>query len=817
MAKNLVIVESPAKAKTIEKYLGKDFTVRSSYGHIRDLSKDNKAVDIENGFEPNYIVPSDKKKVVSELKALVKKASEVWLATDEDREGEAISWHLADALGLNETSTKRIVFHEITKKAIDRAIQNPRFIDKNLVDAQQARRILDRLVGFELSPVLWRKVKPSLSAGRVQSVSVRLIVEREREITAFKATDFFKVNADFATGQDKFPPLSANLNQQLPDAQTAEDFLTYAQQADFKVESVEKKPGKRTPAAPFTTSSMQQEASRKLSFSVSKTMTMAQKLYEAGHITYMRTDSVNLSEDAIAEAKAEVSSRYGAKYSKPRRYKGKSQNAQEAHEAIRPTNMSAFPLKGVGRDESRLYELIWKRTLASQMADAQLEKTNIKIELLTDKNSIAPNPNPKFEDAYFKASGEIIVFDGFLKVYIESKDEEEENDDTVEGLLPPLKNGDALDLILMQATQRFKRPPARYTEASLVKKLEELGIGRPSTYAPTISTIQKRGYVQKEDRPGVLRKYQQLTLSPEDGIAKHTKEETTGAEKSKLFPSNIGMVVNDFLTQHFEKVMDYNFTAQVEKEFDEIASGKLEWRKMLGEFYSDFHPSVEKTLENADRAKGDRELGMHPTKNKPIYAKIGRYGPYVQLGENEDVSGEKPQYASMRDGQLIENITLEEALDLFKLPRNLGTFEDKDLVVNIGRFGPYVRHDGKFVSIPKDSDPYSIEKEEAIALVKEKRIQEAKKRIHEYEHEGKPLKVLNGRYGPYIQFDKGNYKIPKDQVAEELTLDDCVAIVSDESNKSGGRKKRKAPAAKKKTTAKKTTTKKKTAAKKSSK
>lgn len=755
---NLVIVESPAKAKTIEGFLGRDFKVKSSYGHVRDLAKKGLSVDVENNFKPDYAVLEDKKKLVAELKALVKKADIVWLATDEDREGEAISWHLYDVLGLKEDQTKRIVFNEITKPAITGAIENPRSINQNLVNAQQARRVLDRLVGFELSPVLWKKVKPSLSAGRVQSVTVRLIVEREREIQDFKAENSFKVTAIFdVDGTD----LKADLKTKFKTAKEAKAFLEKCKDAAFTIENLEKKPGKRTPAAPFTTSTLQQEASRKLGFSVAQTMSVAQKLYEAGRITYMRTDSKNLSATAINATKDIIPKMFGDKYLKNRRYSGKSKGAQEAHEAIRPTDLNLSEA-GNTNQEQRLYDLIWKRTLATQMADAELERTTITIAL---NNS----------EEQFVAKGEVIKFDGFLKVYVESTDDDENAEEKASGLLPPVKKNQALNVKTIDATERFTHHPPRYTEASLVKKLEQLGIGRPSTYAPTISTVQKRGYVVKEDREGEKRNYAQLTLEA-GAIEEKTKSEITGAEKKKMFPTDIGMVVNDFLIENFAKILDYNFTADVEKQFDEIAEGKVEWSKMIQDFYKDFHPNVEDTLENAERAKGERYLGDDPKTGKPIYAKIGRFGPMVQKGETE--SEEKPTFASLQKNQSIQSVTLDEAITLFKLPREVGEYKGEKVTANVGRFGPYVKFKNTFVSLKKDEgdDPLSVTLERSVELIDEKLEQIRQSKIKTFEEEP-DLEVLKGRYGPYIKYKKKNYKIPKDVTPEDLTLEQCKEII----------------------------------------
>jgi DNA topoisomerase-1 len=760
MAKNLLIVESPAKAKTIEGYLGKDFLVKSSFGHIRDLIKTDDAIDINNNFAQKYEVPADKKAIVSELKKLAKEAETVWLASDEDREGEAISWHLYETLQLKPGNTKRIVFHEITKPAILRAIENPRNIDNNLVYAQQARRVLDRLVGFELSPVLWKKIKPALSAGRVQSVAVRLIVEREREINKFDSKALFKVTAIFLTGKQK-EIFRAELSERYDTEQKALDFLQACTGAVFTVKSLETRPAKRNPAPPFTTSTLQQEASRKLGFSVSRTMTVAQKLYEAGKITYMRTDSVNLSDTALDAAAAEIRSAFGDKYHQHRKYKTKSASAQEAHEAIRPTYFNQHTISG-DHSEQRLYELIWKRAIASQMSEALFEKTTAQIDIST-------------RDEDFIANGEVMKFDGFLKVYIESEDDEPEistGEDNDNAILPPLVKGQQLTAKEIKATERYSRPPARYTEASLVKKLEELGIGRPSTYAPTISTIQNRGYVIKEDREGKSRNFKVLSLN--DGkISSDIKTEITGAEKSKLFPTDIGAVVNDFLMSHFKGIVDYNFTANVEKEFDDIAQGMKEWTKMLNEFYKPFHNDVETTLQNADRARGEREIGIDPVTGKKVSVRIGRFGPFVQIGDAEDE--EKPRYASLRTGQMIESITLEDALELFKLPKKIGQFEDKDMTVAIGKFGPYIRHDGAFYSLPKEIDPHSVDESTAIQLIEEKRKKDAQKLIKSFP-ENPDVKVLNGRWGPYIEFGKQNIKIPKGKTPETLTYEEVVSL-----------------------------------------
>jgi len=754
---NLVIVESPAKAKTIEGYLGKDYVVKSSYGHVRDLEKKGLAIDIEKGFLPKYAVMPDKKKVISELKSLVKKSDTVWLATDEDREGEAISWHLAEVLGLKEANTKRIVFNEITKPAITKAIENPRKINTDLVNAQQARRVLDRLVGFELSPVLWKKVKPSLSAGRVQSVTVRLIVEREREIQAFNTTSSFRVVAVFKDNSGK--TIKAELNKRFDTAEAARDFLKKCNEASFTVESLTKKPAKRTPAAPFTTSTLQQEAARKLGFSVTQTMVVAQKLYEAGKITYMRTDSTNLSDTAIGASKEVIPAMFGPEYLKNRKYSKKSKGAQEAHEAIRPTNLGLNEA-GSDRNESRLYDLIWKRTLATQMADAELERTTLTIGI---SNSVEK----------FVAKGEVIKFDGFLKLYVESTDDDSEEDED-SGIIPPVSEGMPLSMAQLTATERFSNHPPRYTEASLVKKLEELGIGRPSTYAPTITTIQKRGYVEKKEPEGKQRNYLQIELKA-GKVSEETKSEITGRERNKLWPTDIGVVVNDFLIDHFDRVLDYNFTASVEKEFDEIAHGQMEWNKMIETFYGSFHKNVEHTLETSERATGERHLGEDPETGKPIIARIGRFGPMVQIGQTSDE--DKPKFASLRKDQSIQDITLEQALDLFKLPRDLGEFEGKKVSAAIGRFGPYVRHNNAFVSIKKDSgdDVMTISLDRAIELIEQKRKEDAAKMIKVFA-EDETVQILNGRYGPYIKVGKQNVKIPKDKDPKDLTLEDCLAL-----------------------------------------
>lgn len=764
MQENLVIVESPAKAKTIEKFLGKEYTVKSSFGHIRDLSKKELGIDISNNFEPHYEIPADKKKVVGELDKLAKSAKTVWLASDEDREGEAIAWHLAQVLGLDPKTTKRIVFHEITKNAILHAVENPRSINMDLVNAQQARRVLDRLVGFELSPVLWRKVKPSLSAGRVQSVAVRLIVEREREIIAFESKDYYRVVADFeiAGANGKPGAFRAELNKRFATEQEAEAFLGKCKDARFTVLNVEQKPSKKNPPAPFTTSTLQQEAGRKLGMSVSQTMAVAQRLYEAGYITYMRTDSVNLSNQALAAAKEEITVLFGAEYSEVRNFKTKSKGAQEAHEAIRPSYMNHRTIEG-GPQEKRLYELIWKRTVASQMASAQTERTVVDIAVSGAAEQ-------------FVATGEVVKFDGFLRLYSESV--EDETGEGEEALLPPMKKGDEPTAQTITALQRFTQSPPRYSEASLVKRLEELGIGRPSTYAPTISTIITRGYVIKESRDGEKRGYTQLTLS-KGKIARKTLTETVGKEKNKLSPTDIGIIVTDFLDAQFAAVMDYNFTASVEKEFDEIAMGEKSWPEMIRSFYDEFHSKVDEALESKPvKSSQMHELGIDPKSGKPVFVKIGRFGPVAQIGGAEG-DEEKPRFASLKKGQLIATITLDEALALFDLPRKLGEFEDKEVVIGVGRFGPYARHDGKFVSLAKTDDPYTIELPRAIELIEQKRIKD--KRMKEpikifAEEPG--LQVLNGRYGPYIAFDGKNYRIPKGQEPEGLTLEACRAIIA---------------------------------------
>ncbi len=763
MPKNLVIVESPAKAKTIEKFLGKDFKVMSSYGHIRDLNKKKFSIDVDNGFTPIYEIPDDKKALVADLKKAVKSASTVWLASDEDREGEAIAWHLCEVLGLDPSATKRIVFHEITKNAIENAIKNPRAIDLNRVDAQQARRVLDRIVGFELSPVLWKKIKPALSAGRVQSVAVRLIVEREEEIKAFRSENYYRVTADFAT--DGGAMLNAELSKRISDKKAAVKFLDDCVGASYSVGAVQVRPVVKSPAPPFTTSTLQQEASRKLGFTVSQTMMVAQRLYEAGHITYMRTDSLNLSTLAVNAIAAEISSKLGEKYLKIRHYHTKSKGAQEAHEAIRPTAFDKQTIEGTAQ-EKRLYSLIWKRTVASQMADAELEKTTVEI---------MPSTRPE----HFTATGEVIKFDGFLRVYIEGNDDENEEKDS--SLLPPINRGDKLTVGAIVATERFTQHPARYTEASLVKKMEELGIGRPSTYAPTISTIQARDYVVKGEKEGTPRNYEVLTLK-QGKISEVVKTETTGSDKGKLIPTDIGMVVNEFLIKYFPSILDYDFTARMEEKFDEIAEGELPWSKEMSEFYQLFHPAVDHaTNMRLEHKVGERLLGTDPATGKPVSVKIGRFGPLVQVGDGD--GDEKPQFASLLKGQSVNTITLEEALKLFEFPRELGEFEGKPVSVAIGRFGPYVKHDGKFVSLPKDVAPAAITLQEAGELIVAKRDSESKKVVKTFDEDA-DLQILNGRYGVYISYKKSNYKIPKTvENPAGLTYQQCREIIDNQDSK----------------------------------
>lgn len=769
MAKNLLIVESPAKAKTIEAILGKDFEVKSCYGHIRDLEKNDMGIDLNNNFTPTYVVPPEKVKVVNELKSLAKKAGEVWLASDEDREGESISWHLAEVLNLDPKTTKRIVFHEITKPAIEKAVQNPRIIDMNLVDAQQARRIVDRIVGFELSPVLWRKIgqQGGLSAGRVQSVAVKLIVEKEREINNFTPVSSFKTEAllsatDINQRKVNFKADGNRFNESVG----AEEFLNSCIRAKYTVKDIQVRPGKRTPAAPFTTSTLQQEASRKLGYGVSKTMLLAQRLYESGKITYMRTDSVNLGDTAMDDIKAAINKNFGAKYLQVRKYKNKNESAQEAHEAIRPTYMQNNSVDDP--ELYRLYDLIWKRTIASQMADAELEKTTAKINISTN-------------NAELTASGEVIKFDGFLKIYIESTDDEEtENDDSDESRLPNLSAGQVLDFIQMTATERFTKASARYTEASLVKKLEELGIGRPSTYAPTISTIAKRNYVEKKDKEGVKREYRLLKLKG-DVVEKIKETEVTGTEKSKLFPTDLGLVVTDFLNQHFIKVMDYSFTANIEEEFDEIAEGKMKWNKMVGDFYGPFHSGVEHTLETAERAVGERLLGTDAPTGKPIIARMGKYGPMVQIGAPDDE--EKPRFAKLKSTQSIETISLEEAQELFKLPLSLGEHEGQEVSINIGRFGPYVKFGEQFISIPKGEDLADIDLKRAVEIINAKQIEDAP--IAHYNE--KPITKGKGRFGPFIKWNDLFINIPRAYNFDTLTQKDCNELVEKKLEKEANR------------------------------
>jgi DNA topoisomerase-1 len=764
MTKNLVIVESPAKAKTIEKFLGKDFTVRSCYGHIRDLAKGDEAIQINNNFNPIYEVSPDKKAVVAELKKLSKDADMIWLASDEDREGEAISWHLSEVLNLDEKKTKRIVFHEITKPAILKAIENPRKIDKHLVDAQQARRVLDRLVGFELSPVLWKKVKGNLSAGRVQSVAVRLIVEREREINSFTYTSAFKITAKFNVGGKQ---MEAELGKRFDTEAEAKAFLDSCKGAIFTINNLEVKPAEKSPAPPFTTSTLQQEASRKLGYSVSQTMSIAQKLYEHGFITYMRTDSVNLSELAIGNAKNTITANYGERYSNPRRYTTKNVSAQEAHEAIRPTYFENQTVEGTAQ-EKRLYDLIWKRAIASQMSKAQIERTIASIGISTNSMQLT-------------ATGEVLKFDGFLKVYMESTDEEGADDENSK-MLPPLSVGEKLNLMQMDATERFTRPAPRYTEASLVKQLEELGIGRPSTYAPTISTIQKRGYVLKEDREGKERKFTTLTLA-KDEVAHEIKAEKYASEKSKLFPSDIGMIVTDFLSKHFENIMDYNFTASVEKEFDEIAQGQMQWNKMIEAFYTPFHKEVEKTTETAERQSGERLLGQDPKTGKNIYAKVGRFGPFVQLGENSDDETQKPQYGKLLQGQRVDSLSLEEAIDLFKLPRTIGEFEGKEVSVNIGRFGPYVKWGEEFISLPKGEEVMEVNLEKAIEVINAKQTAEAPVGMFD----NKPITKGKGRFGPFIKWNDMFINVPRAYNLDTLSQAEMNELIQKKMEKEANR------------------------------
>ena len=774
MQKNLVIVESPAKAKTIEKFLGKDYKVMSSYGHIRDLKTKEFSIDIEHDYAPQYVIPADKKKLVSELKSEAKSAEQVWLASDEDREGEAISWHLYEVLGLKPENTKRIVFHEITKNAILHAIETPRDININLVNAQQARRVLDRIVGFELSPILWRKVKPALSAGRVQSVAVRLIVEREREINEFVSEAAFRVIANFIL-PDGTTVLKAELNRRLKDKKEVEAFLDSCKNASFTIDDITTKPVKKSPAPPFTTSTLQQEAARKLGYSVSQTMMIAQRLYESGLITYMRTDSVNLSDLALGTAKEAIFETYGEKYYKFRQYHTKSKGAQEAHEAIRPTYISNVEA-GSSSQEKKLYELIRKRTIACQMADAELERTTISVGI-------------SGQTERFVAVGEVISFEGFLQVYMESNDDDTEKEQE-NGLLPPVKLHETLSLKDIVATERFTQRPPRYTEASLVRRLEELGIGRPSTYAPTIQTIQNREYVVKGDKEGVERAYTVVSLS-KGKIEEAEKTETVGADRNKLMPTDIGTVVNDFLMEYFPDVLDYNFTASVEKEFDSVAEGELVWTKAIDKFYKIFHPIVEATAAvKTEHKVGERELGIDPKSGNPVFVKIGRYGPVVQIGaaHADDKEAPKPQFASLMKGQSIDTITLEEALKLFDLPRTVGEYEGKVMVAAVGRFGPFIRHDGKFVSIPKDLNPLTITAEEAIALIEGKRVKDEQRFIKKFE-EDPEMEILKGRFGPYISYQKANYRIPKTVTDPTiLTLEDCKKIIAEAGEKPAAKK-----------------------------
>lgn len=767
MTKSLVIVESPAKAKTIEGYLGKDFKVASSYGHVRDLPKDDKAIDIKNGFKPTYEITDDKKEVIRELKKLAKESEMIYLASDDDREGEAISWHLKEALNLKDNNTKRIVFREITKSAILNAIKTPRNIDIDLVNAQQARRVLDRLVGFELSPVLWKKIKVGLSAGRVQSVAVRMVVERERDIEKFNAKSLFKITALFNLGNGKI--LKSELNEKFEKESDAKEFLEKCKNADFSIDNLEKKPVKKSPAPPFTTSTLQQEASIKLGYSVSQTMMLAQKLYEAGKISYMRTDSLNLSEEAISKAVSAITSQYGSNFVETRKYKTKSESAQEAHEAIRPTDFSVQQAGEEGK-EQRLYELIWKRAIASQMADAKLERTIATIGISNFKEKLI-------------ASGEVILFEGFLKVYIEGSEDDDEESKSV---LPPLNIGQKLALDFMKARETFSKPAARYTEASLVKKLEEMGIGRPSTYAPTISTIIKREYVVKESREGRERKYKELILKNKE-IETFENKEIIGTEKNKLFPTNIGMVVNDFLVEYFDDIVDYSFTANVEKEFDDIANGKKIWNKMIDNFYGGFHSKVE-TTSNIDRSEinSGRELGIDPVSGKKVLARLGRFGALVQIGEITDE--EKPRYGKLKKGQFIESITLEEALELFKLPREIGEYESATMTVAIGRFGPYIKHDNKFYSLTKEDDPMTITEERGIEIINAKRKSDAEKLIKAFEG-AEDVKVLNGRFGAYVKVGSKNVKIPKGKVPQDITLEECLEWAESVPDKPGKKSK----------------------------
>lgn len=767
MAKNLLIVESPAKAKTIEKILGADFQVKSCFGHIRDLAKEGMGIDIQRGYEPTYLVSEDKQRVVSELRSLAKKSEEVWLATDEDREGEAISWHLCEVLNLDPAHTKRIVFHEITKPAIRKAVEKPRTVNMDLVNAQQARRVLDRLVGFEMSPVLWRKIQGKLSAGRVQSVAVRILVEREREINQFETTSSFKIEGLFTAPDATQRPVGfkAEGPDKFPEEKDARFFLERCKGASYTVRDVQVKPAKRSPAAPFTTSTLQQEASRKLGYSVSRTMRVAQSLYEHGFITYMRTDSVNLSDTALEGARSAILVQYGERYYQQRRYKTKNESAQEAHEAIRPTDMMVQRIPDA--DGQRLYELIWKRTMASQMADAQLERTVARIEIST------------VPEVPLTASGEVIRFDGFIRVYSEGRDEED-GEEQKEGMLPPLKAGQVLQLGELRAIERFTRPQPRYTEASLVKKLEELGIGRPSTYAATISTIQQRGYVERRDKEGVVREYRQLILR-NDAVTAQKLTENTGAEKAKLFPTDLGIVVTDFLTAHFERVMDYKFTARIEEEFDEIAQGRLEWQEMIDAFYQPFHHTVEEVMETGGRAAGERVLGKDPESGKPVIARLGRFGPMVQIGSSE--GDEKPRYARLREGQRIETITYEEALDLFKLPLSLGEYEGQEVSVNVGRFGPYVRWGEKFISLPKGSDPTAVDFDTAMAAIVEKEKADAP--VAHFRE--KPVTKGTGRFGPFLKWEDLYINVPRQYDFNNLSEGDIHTLISQKLEKEASR------------------------------
>ncbi|MDR0844303.1 MAG: type I DNA topoisomerase [Tannerella sp.] len=779
MQKNLVIVESPAKAKTIEKFLGKDYKVMSSYGHIRDLKTKEFSIDIENNYAPQYVIPADKKKLVSDLKKASQDATQVLLASDEDREGEAIAWHLSEVLDLDKKNTQRIVFHEITKNAILHALENPRSLNVDLVNAQQARRVLDRIVGFEVSPILWRKVKPALSAGRVQSVAVRLIVEREREIQQFVSEASYRIIATFVL-PDGTTLLKAELNKRMKDKEEANAFLESCRSVPFVIDDITTKPIKKSPAPPFTTSTLQQEAARKLGFSVSQTMMVAQRLYEAGYITYMRTDSFNLSDLALGASKAEITKTYGEKYYKFRKYHTKSKGAQEAHEAIRPSYMNNPEISG-SQQEKRLYDLIYKRTIACQMADAELERTTISIGIGDKKEK-------------FVAAGEVIKFDGFLHVYMESPDEDAEKEQD-NGLLPPVKLHEQLKMEEITATERFTQRPPRYTEASLVRHLEELGIGRPSTYAPTIQTIQNREYVVREDKPGEERIYTILSLK-NNRITSAQKKEMVGVDRNKLTPTDIGTVVNDFLMEYFPAILDYNFTANVEKEFDTIADGELVWTEALDKFYKLFHPIVEATSAvKTEHKVGERALGIDPQSGEPVFVKIGRYGPIAQIGQAkpDDRKAFKPRFASLMKGQSIETITLEETLKLFELPRSVGEYEGEEIIAGVGRFGPFIRHDGKFISIPKTLNPLSITTEEAILLINEKRNKESQRHIKSFENEGEGMEILNGRYGAYIAFNGSNYRLPKNVEPEKLTLDDCKKIIAEAATKPA-----KKPASKKK-------------------